>query len=50
MPLGGILRAMSRIFKTRHFQRWVRKTGLTDAALRRAVAEMADGMLLEIES
>lgn len=34
-----------RVFKTRHFQRWMRKTELTDAALRRAVGEMAAGLI-----
>ena len=33
------------IFKTRHFQRWMRKTELSDAALRKAVQEMADGLI-----
>jgi len=36
---------MMRVFKTRHFQRWMRKTELTDAALRRAVGEMAAGLI-----
>ena len=45
MPLGGIIRLMMRIFKTRHFQRWMRKTELTDAALRKAVEEMAAGLI-----
>lgn len=36
---------MMRVFKTRHFQRWMRKTELTDSALRRAVAEMAAGLI-----
>lgn len=31
---------MMRIFKTRHFHRWVRKTELTDAALCKAVEEL----------
>ncbi|CDM23478.1 type II toxin-antitoxin system RelE/ParE family toxin [Castellaniella defragrans] len=34
-----------RIFKTRHFQRWVRKTALSDAALRKAVQEMTAGLI-----
>ncbi len=34
-----------RIFKTRHFQRWMRKTELNDAALRKAIQEMAVGLI-----
>ncbi len=40
MPPSGIVKSMMRVFKTRHFQRWLRKTELTDA-----VEEMADGAL-----
>jgi hypothetical protein len=36
---------MRRVFKTRHFSRWMRKTDLTDAALCSAVAEMAAGLI-----
>src|SRR6218665_2455306 len=36
---------MMRVFKTRHFQRWMRKTELTDAALCKAVEEMAGGVI-----
>lgn len=36
---------MNRVFKTRHFQRWIRKTELTDQALCVAVAEMAQGLI-----
>ena len=36
---------MIRTFKTRHFQRWMRKTELTDAALCQAVKEMAAGLI-----
>ncbi|MEY4980052.1 MAG: hypothetical protein RLZZ352_2322 [Pseudomonadota bacterium] len=36
---------MNRIFKTRHFQRWMRKTELTDQALCCAVAEMVQGLI-----
>lgn len=36
---------MKRVFKTRHFQRWMRKTELTDAALCKAVEEMAAGLI-----
>lgn len=34
-----------RIFKTRHFQRWMRKTELSDADLRKATQEMAAGLI-----
>jgi hypothetical protein len=36
---------MKRIFKTRHFSRWMRKTELTDSALLNAVEEMAQGLI-----
>ena len=36
---------MKRIFKTRTFQRWMRKTHLTDIALCQAVEEMANGLI-----
>ena len=36
---------MKRVFKTRHFCRWMRKTELTDSALCSAVAEMAQGLI-----
>jgi hypothetical protein len=36
---------MKRVFKTRHFGRWMRKTKLTDSALCSAVAEMAQGLI-----
>jgi len=36
---------MTRVFKTRHFQRWMRKTELTDAVLCKAVQEMASGLI-----
>lgn len=36
---------MCRVFKTRHFQRWMRKTELTDARLCEAVQEMAAGLI-----
>jgi hypothetical protein len=36
---------MKRIFKTRHFSRWMRKTELTDSALCGAVEEMAEGLI-----
>jgi hypothetical protein len=36
---------MRRVFKTRHFGRWMRKTELTDAALCSAVEEMAQGLI-----
>ena len=34
-----------RVFKTRFFSRWMRKTELTDSALCDAVAEMAQGLI-----
>jgi hypothetical protein len=37
---------MIRVFKTRYFQRWMRKTELTDAALCKAVLEMSSGLIL----
>ena len=36
---------MERIFKTRHFHRWMRKTDLTDSALCQAISEMVDGLI-----
>lgn len=36
---------MHRVFKTRYFQRWMRKTELTDGLLCRAVREMASGLV-----
>jgi len=36
---------MKRVFKTRHFTRWMRKTELTDQALCAAVAEMSRGLI-----
>ncbi len=36
---------MGRIFRTRTFTRWMRKTGLSDAALCRAVSEMTQGLV-----
>lgn len=37
--------AMSRIFRTRTFSRWMRKIGFTDGALRGAVSEMDKGLV-----
>jgi hypothetical protein len=34
-----------RVFKTRHFAKWMRKTALTDPALCSAVWEMAAGLV-----
>ena len=34
------------IFKTRHFQRWMRKTALGDSDLRKAVLEMTAGLIV----
>jgi hypothetical protein len=36
---------MMRVFKTRYFNRWMRKTELTDQALCEAVAEMSRGLI-----
>ena len=36
---------MGRVFRTRHFTRWMRKTSLTDTALCAAVCEMAAGLI-----
>ncbi len=36
---------MARVFKTRHFQRWMRKTQLSDASLCKAVEEMIAGLI-----
>jgi hypothetical protein len=36
---------MRRVFKTRHFGRWARKTGLPDSALCNAVDEMIAGLI-----
>jgi len=36
---------MNRVFKTRHFSRWMRKTDLSDAALCAAVREMSQGLI-----
>jgi hypothetical protein len=35
----------NRVFKTRHFSRWMRKTDLTDTALFAAVLEMQQGLI-----
>lgn len=45
MPLGGTIFTMRRVFKTRHFTRWMRKSDLTDAALCAAVNEMVAGLI-----
>lgn len=36
---------MRRVFKTRHFNRWMRKTELSDNALCYAVSEMEQGLI-----
>jgi len=36
---------MNRVFKTRYFCRWMRKTDLTDDALCTAVGEMTQGLI-----
>ena len=45
MPLGGILSAMKRVFKTLSFNRWLRKSAVTDALLCAAVKEMEKGLI-----
>lgn len=37
--------SMRRVYRTRTFTRWMRKSGLSDNALLEAVAEMADGLI-----
>jgi len=44
MPLSGIIK-LKRVFKTRYFARWMRKTELTDATLCDAVQEMSLGLI-----
>ena len=36
---------MRRVFKTKTFDRWVRRVGLKDSALRVAVTEMLSGQI-----
>ena len=36
---------MRRVFKTRHFNRWMRKSGVSDGTLCQAVEEMARGLI-----
>lgn len=36
---------MRRVFKTRHFSRWLRKCGLTEEALCLSVSEMEKGLI-----
>jgi len=36
---------MTRLFKTRHFTRWMRKTDLSDELLYAAVGEMERGLI-----
>lgn len=45
MPLGGIVVMCMRVFKTRNFRRWQRKTELSDGMLYKAVEEMAKGLV-----
>lgn len=37
--------SVRRVFKTRHFGRWLRKSGLSDRALCQAVKEMIAGLI-----
>lgn len=39
------MKSTTRVFKTRHFQRWLRKTTLTDVVLCQAVQEMLAGLI-----
>jgi len=36
---------MRRVFKTKHFHRWMSKTGLNNQSLCNAISEMADGLI-----
>ena len=45
MTLSDILTPVRRIFKTRYFNRWSRKTELTDESLCKAVSEMERGLV-----
>jgi hypothetical protein len=36
---------MSRVFKIRHFSRWMRKTAMSNSALCKAVEEMERGLV-----
>lgn len=36
---------MKRVFKSRHFSRWMRKAGLSDKSLCHAVIEMQQGLI-----
>ena len=45
ISLSGIVCGVTRIFRTRTFDRWMKKAGLTDQALRLAVVEMTRGLI-----
>ena len=45
VTLSDILTPVKRIFKTRYFNRWSRKTELTDESLCKAVSEMERGLV-----
>jgi hypothetical protein len=45
VSLSGRISVMARVFKIHSFQRWMRKTALTDAALCGAVVEMMAGLI-----
>ena len=45
MTLPEYSLSVRRVFKTRHFARWVRKTDLTDDALCKAISEMVAGLV-----
>jgi len=43
--LSDIVLRVKRVFKTRNFARWMRKTELTEKVLRAAVVEMEQGLI-----
>lgn len=45
MSPSVMMKHARRVFKTRHFARWMRKTDLSDAALCEAVNEMVAGLI-----
>lgn len=45
MSLSVTILRMRRVFKTRHFGRWMRKTELSDQVLCSAVDEMVSGLI-----
>ena len=45
VALSDTLCTMSKVFRSRPFSRWMRRAGLTDEALLRAVSEMEQGLV-----